>query len=231
MTQFGAPAKSPTPAKRPFRLYGMTIFANSVGPGPFFFHGPNDMTWAMKKKSPEGPSMRHPGEVLHRRGACREGFREGTPPYMNMQGLDMNMDRIQITPGTPTPSGTANLIAHAHSARPNLKVDCFWWIVFGLAAYPKMAKMKPKMANMRPKMAKMRPKMGNMRPKMAKMTPKMAKMRVNTVMMTAKMAKMSLKMTKMSAKMAKMSFKTATMRPKDGQDEAQDGQDEPFGAS
>ena len=27
------------------------------------------------------------------------------------------------------------LIAHAHSARPSVKVDCFWWIVFGLAAY------------------------------------------------------------------------------------------------
>ena len=44
------------------------------------------------------------------------------------------------------------LIAHAHSARPNLKVDCFWWIVFGLAAYPKMDKKRPKMA----KMGKMR---------------------------------------------------------------------------
>ena len=55
LTQFGAPAKSPTPAKRPFRLYGMAIFANSAGPGPFFFHGPNDMIWAMKKKSPEDP--------------------------------------------------------------------------------------------------------------------------------------------------------------------------------
>ena len=50
-----------------------------------------------------------------------------------------------------------------------MKVDCFWWIVFGLAAYPKMDKKRPKMAKMgkmRPKMAKMRPKM---RPKMAKM--------------------------------------------------------------
>ena len=58
----------------------------------------------------------------------------------------------RITPSTPTSSGTANLIAHAHSARPSLKVDCFWWIVFGLAAYPKMDKKRPKMA----KMGKMR---------------------------------------------------------------------------
>ena len=67
----------------------------------------------------------------------------------------------RITPSTPTSSGTANLIAHAHSARPNLKVDCFWWIVFGLAAYPKMDKKRPKMA----KMGKMSPKMAKMRPR------------------------------------------------------------------
>ena len=72
----------------------MAIFAESAEPGPFFFHGPNEMTSDMKKKSPEGPSIGHPQMVLHRRGVCREGFREGTPPYMNMQGLDMNMDRV-----------------------------------------------------------------------------------------------------------------------------------------
>ena len=38
-----------------------------------------------------------------------------------------------------------------------MKVDCFWWIVFGLAAYPKMDKKRPKMA-----------KMGKMSPEMAK---------------------------------------------------------------
>ena len=94
MPQFEAPAKSPTPAKRPFRLYGMAIFAKSTRPGPFFFHGPNDMTWAMKKKSPEGPWSGPVGQDDGPRRAWREGFREGTPPYMNMQGLDMNMDRI-----------------------------------------------------------------------------------------------------------------------------------------
>ena len=72
----------------------MAIFAESAGPGPFFFHGPNDMISDMKKKSPEGPSIRSAGGVRRCRGACREGFREGTPPYMNMQGTDMNMDWI-----------------------------------------------------------------------------------------------------------------------------------------
>ena len=48
----------------------------------------------MKKKSPEGPSIGSTGSVYGLRGPWREGFREGTPPYMNMQGLDMNMDRI-----------------------------------------------------------------------------------------------------------------------------------------
>ena len=50
-----------------------------------------------------------------------------------------------------------------------MKGDCFWWIVFGFAAYPKMDKKRSEMAKMgklRPKMFKMRPKM---RPKMAKM--------------------------------------------------------------
>ena len=50
-----------------------------------------------------------------------------------------------------------------------MKVDCFWWIVFGLAAYPKMDKKRPKMA----KMGKMRPKMDKIKSKITKMRPKM----------------------------------------------------------
>ena len=72
----------------------MAIFANSAKPGPFFFHGPNEMISDMKKKSPEGPSIPPTGSVYGLRGPWREGFREGTPPYMNMQGTDMNMDWI-----------------------------------------------------------------------------------------------------------------------------------------
>ena len=71
---------------------------------------------------------------------------------------------------------TNYLIAHTHSARPGLKFDCVWLIVFGRFGHMNMTKMGLKMAKMRPKMAKMRPKMGKMRPKMAKMRPKMGKM-------------------------------------------------------
>ena len=63
-----------------------------------FFHVQNEMISDMKKKrdpSPaEGPSIGSTGSVYGLRGPWREGFREGTPPYMNMQGLDMNMDRV-----------------------------------------------------------------------------------------------------------------------------------------
>ena len=70
------------------------IFAESAGPGPFFFHVQHELISDMKKKSPEGPSIGPANSVYGLRGPWREGFREGTPPYMNMQGLDMNMDRI-----------------------------------------------------------------------------------------------------------------------------------------
>ena len=69
------------------------------------------------------------------------------------------------------------LIAHAHSARTGLKVDCVWLIVFGRFGHMNMTKMGLKMAKMGLMMGKMRPKMTKMRPKMGKMRPKMGKMR------------------------------------------------------
>ena len=91
----------------------------------------------------------------------------------------MNMDRVQITPGTPTPSGTANssrsreiAVPQGEPRRPSSGGP---WRFSATSRRSRQTCSAMNMAKMRPNMAKMEPKMAKMGHKMAKMRSQMAK--------------------------------------------------------